>query len=235
MMSALLSLAAAAGLGPKPTPPRRRRRRGCAVPSPSPAPRGGWWRHGCPSGRDDRPGKTRRKGSPSLQAIANVSGGSPSSATNTRNPVARKHPARGVFILDNQPTIVFLTVCTKNRQHWLSQHHVHQALCDVWIEAAAWRVGRYILMPDHLHLFCTPQAEDVSLYTWVGYWKRLLSTLHLQGVGGWHRDCWDTRLRSRESYEEKWEYVRHNPVRKGLCARADDWPFQGTLHVLPWD
>ena len=36
------------------------------------------------------------------------------------------------------------------------------------------------------------------------------------------------------AYEEKWEYVRNNPVRAGLAARAEDWPFQGVIHELMW-
>jgi putative transposase len=48
------------------------------------------------------------------------------------------------------------------------------------------------------------------------------------------RDCWDRQLRTGESYAQKWEYVRNNPVRKGLVAAADDWPYQGELNVLVW-
>src|SRR3989338_2229887 len=40
---------------------------------------------------------------------------------------SRKHPARGVYISSAQPTIVFLTVCAKNRQPWLAQGRVHEA------------------------------------------------------------------------------------------------------------
>ena len=50
----------------------------------------------------------------------------------------------------------------------------------------------------------------------------------------WQRDCWDRQLRTGESYTQKWEYVRNNPVRKGLVACADDWPYQGELNVLEW-
>ena len=46
--------------------------------------------------------------------------------------------------------------------------------------------------------------------------------------------CWDTQLRTGESYAQKWEYVRNNPVRKGLCQVPEDWPYQGELNVLAW-
>jgi putative transposase len=45
---------------------------------------------------------------------------------------------------------------------------------------------------------------------------------------------WDTRLRRSESYTEKWNYIRENPLRKGLAARPEDWPYQGMFNVLPW-
>ncbi len=47
-------------------------------------------------------------------------------------------------------------------------------------------------------------------------------------------DHWDTRLRSGESDDAKWEYVRNNPIRAGLVADAGDWPFQGELNELRW-
>jgi hypothetical protein len=42
----------------------------------------------------------------------------------------------------------------------------------------------------------------------------------------------DHILRSDESYSEKWNYVRDNPVRAGLVETADDWPYQGEIVVI---
>jgi len=134
----------------------------------------------------------------------------------------------------HQPTIVFLTVCTKDRKPWLAQDHVHKALRETWTNASAWLVGFYLLMPDHVHLFCGPNDLECSLQVWLSYWKRQFSCLHLQDTGGWQRDGWDTRLRREESYSTKWEYVRQNPVRKGLCVKPEAWPYQGELNVLRW-
>jgi hypothetical protein len=44
------------------------------------------------------------------------------------------------------------------------------------------------------------------------------------------RFCWrrrgffDHRLRREESLRDKADYILHNPVRKGLVARPEDWP-----------
>jgi hypothetical protein len=39
----------------------------------------------------------------------------------------------------------------------------------------------------------------------------------------------DHVLRSDESYLEKWNYVRENPVRAGLAKSAEQWPYQGEI------
>jgi len=50
----------------------------------------------------------------------------------------------------------------------------------------------------------------------------------------WQRNFWDTQLRSRDHYDEKWSYVRLNPVRKGLAGAPEDWPYQGEVFSLAW-
>ena len=39
----------------------------------------------------------------------------------------------------------------------------------------------------------------------------------------------DHVLRSNESYSQKWNYVRENPVRSGLVKSVADWPYQGEI------
>ncbi len=85
--------------------------------------------------------------------------------------IGRRRPASGVFISLGQPTIVFLTVVTKDRVRWLANDEVHQALCEAWKAADAWMVGGYILMPDHLHLFAAPVKLEFTFDAWVRYWK----------------------------------------------------------------
>lgn len=45
----------------------------------------------------------------------------------------------------------------------------------------------------------------------------------------WQEGFFDHLLRTAESYSEKWEYVRMNPVRAGLCEEPEDWRFQGEI------
>ncbi|MBI2510478.1 MAG: transposase [Opitutae bacterium] len=134
---------------------------------------------------------------------------------------------------DTRSNLVFLTVCTKARRPLLANARLHEILRTEWQAAGNWRVGRYVVMPDHVHLFCSPGTLPASgLRAWVGYWKRLVT--QASGEEIWQKNFWDTQLRRHESYGAKWEYVRQNPVRAGLASRAEGWPYQGELNTLYW-
>jgi putative transposase len=148
--------------------------------------------------------------------------------------VGRKNPSPGVHVYLDRPTIAFLTVHTWHREPWLANKVAHSALLESWREATAWIVGEYILMPDHLHLFCAPQSLDFTIEQWIKYWKSLFRKKHGQAEWNWQSLGWHHRLREDEDYAAKWAYVRANPIRKGLVARTEDWPYWGRLHVLPW-
>jgi putative transposase len=148
--------------------------------------------------------------------------------------IGRKHLARGVHIYTGQPTIVFLTVCTANRKSWLADGAVHASLRTAWQSAQAWLVGYYVLMPDHLHLFCAPHEVGCAVERWVTFWKRAFRRLHQDPDARWQAQAFHHRLRREENYTEKWQYVRENPLRRGLVKNADDWPYQGMMNTLRW-
>jgi REP element-mobilizing transposase RayT len=105
-------------------------------------------------------------------------------------------------------------------------------------EVYGWIVGRYVVMPDHVHFFAAPCREETrNLSAFVGSWKRWtkrgILALGLEGFE-WQAEFFDHLLRSSESYESKWEYVRANPVRAGLVQDPEEWPFAGEVNVLEW-
>jgi putative transposase len=132
------------------------------------------------------------------------------------------------------PIIVFLTVCTKNRAGWLATDPSHALLRTVWTESAAWLVGRYVIMPDHIHLFAAPGLPELPLDNWIRYWKSQFSKRCGDPAQRWQTGHWDRQLRHGESCQEKWEYIVNNPVRKGLVVRSEDWPHQGEIFELFW-
>ena len=143
-------------------------------------------------------------------------------------------PARETL---NRPIIIFVTVCSHKRKPVLCFQDTYELILGSWTKAGAWFVGRYLVMPDHIHLFCAPARVDYpELRKWVQYWKALASSSwpRKRERPVWQASFWDTQLRSGESYDLKWEYVRQNPVRKGLVHSPEEWPYQGELNKLKW-
>jgi len=129
-----------------------------------------------------------------------------------------------------------VTVCTKDRRPALANPYMHTALLKSWQAADHWLVGRYVVMPDHLHLFCAPGTATIEpLVKWVRYWKSFATKSASFSSGDlWQRDFWDTQLRQGDSYAAKWKYVADNPVRAGLTSSAELWPYQGEVNILRW-
>jgi len=196
------------------------------------------------SAESDHEDRTREGEAPAepLQTQTRKTGITQSSMNGALSPVqaareypVRKRPAHGIMVPKDDPVLVYLTVCTKDREKWLAQPPVHEALCKVWQRAQAWRVGRYVIMPDHLHLFAAWIDGSIELDGWVQYWKSQFSKCMPQYSGRWQSGHWDTRIRGVKSYESKWEYVRDNPVRHGLVATYQEWPYQGEMYLLDWN
>src|ERR1700730_13242739 len=103
-----------------------------------------------------------------------------------REHAGREHPAEGVYIFRGQATIVFATVCSHKRQLQLATSEVHDALIRAWREADAWIIGSYLIMPDHIHLFCSPKNEDYTIERWITFWKRR-ACRHLNRAGEFFR------------------------------------------------
>jgi putative transposase len=146
----------------------------------------------------------------------------------------RQNPSTGVLIQFGRSNTVLLTVATEKPARWLANEIAHQLLHQTWSEATAWLVGDYLLMPDHLHLFCAPRDLHFTIEEWIGYWKRQFSRKHGNEDWKFQSRGWHHRLRDGENYSEKWTYVQENPVRKGLIKRIEDWPFKGRVFDLIW-
>ena len=133
------------------------------------------------------------------------------------------------------PPVYFVTLCTKDRRRALANGTVPSVLIDYGRGGlpGGSALGRYVIMPDHIHLFVAC-ADDFDLGVWVRGLKRVVAAAVSGGRGGlWQRGFFDHLIRNSESYSEKWDYVLENSVRAGLVSSADKWPFQG--EIVPID
>jgi REP element-mobilizing transposase RayT len=135
--------------------------------------------------------------------------------------------------------VYFITICTEGRRQFLSNAMPAEILVSALRDSPlihGWAVGRYVVMPDHVHFFASPGFGAKSLSAFIRDWKKWTSRkLHDAGIVSpivWQPEFFDHVLRSADSYEGKWHYVRENPVRAGLVASADEWPFSGECAQL---
>src|SRR6266481_9559656 len=95
-----------------------------------------------------------------------------------------KLPPRLARIYGNNP-LSFVTFCSHQRRKFLASNSANAAFLEFATSAYAVHniaVGRYVIMPDHLHLFvCGP--DDFELGRWIGMLKQALARQTAQSKG----------------------------------------------------
>jgi putative transposase len=149
-------------------------------------------------------------------------------------------PPRRLELVYAHDPLYFITCCTYRRRALLANHPVHAAFLEFGqrgLRDLGVAVGRYVILPDHLHFFVAIPAH-VTLGSWVGTLKRVVGKSVQRNDSRdpiWQRGFFDHVLRSAESYSQKWNYVRENPVRARLVENADAWPYAGEIAVIHHD
>jgi putative transposase len=146
-----------------------------------------------------------------------------------------------------QTPLYLVSFNTRARRQILATPTVHIAFIKYSRRATEFGiiVGRYVIMPDHVHLFvCFGSGCTIALSEWIKGMKRQLSSALAESsvrpteIPGqllsslWQPGFHDHLLRSSESYASKWNYVRENPVRAGLVEIAETWPYAGEIATI---
>src|SRR6476620_2001510 len=130
--------------------------------------------------------------------------------------------------------IYFVTACTESRQKPLANVPVHERF--LWFAQqgplhGAW-VGRYVIMPDHIHLFAATDDEKITLSKWMKSFKNSLSkTLRSGGVAAphWQKTFFDQCSVTLNRIQRNGATFGRIPVRAGLVEKAEEWPFMGEV------
>jgi len=136
------------------------------------------------------------------------------------------HPPRiPVWLSYDQAVVYFITFCVQGRRRVLANAQALAALTRIAQRATNWTIIAPVLMPDHVHLLAAPVDRDASVGALSAAVKRAIRR-HLDATWQWQPGCFDRLLRSDESADEKWNYVRDNPVRAGFVKHWSDWPYK---------
>lgn len=171
--------------------------------------------------------------------------------SHTRNLTERKiHRLPADSYADAESKYVF-TLCARHH----GQPFTNPGLAKAVIDSLLWRMDRdgwlpycYCLMPDHLHFLAglplskleiinagARGAPPKGILEQIGRFKSFTTTQIWWRFGGtgalWQKSSYDQVIRWNDSVEAVIDYILNNPVRKGIVARWEDYPYSG--RVLP--
>jgi hypothetical protein len=116
----------------------------------------------------------------------------------------------------------------------MAKPQTHAALQTAWRNCDSWRVGPYLIMPEHLHFFAVPTEFHTDEFTvdfdrWISRWKAHVTHQLRLPYQLWQSGSFHHWIRGFESAEAKREYMLNNPVRAGFVGDPDEWPYRGEL------
>ena len=128
----------------------------------------------------------------------------------------------------------FVTFTTRDRSILDPEEREIVLNCCVHDHGIAWCLYCAVVMPDHVHLIATPYDQ----WTLPRVLRRVkgISSRRInqrRGVRGslWLSESFDRIVRTAENMRVKAEYVCENPVRAGISATADEYPWKWRLWV----
>ena len=118
-------------------------------------------------------------------------------------------------------------------------------------DSTRYRLLAWVVMPNHLHVLFEPMA-GWTVAKIVASWKKFTARKICIAIPGtpisrlaagkapvidprdsgeaphapvWHREYWDRYIRDRRHFDQAVEYIHLNPVKAGLAAAAQSWPW----------
>ena len=153
----------------------------------------------------------------------------------TPYPSRKRLDHRGPLSIGTTDAVYFITIAAAERRTTDLAENADAILSAArhYQSVGKWFLHLFLIMPDHIHLLVhvptvtvgrgVPDAPQPprGLAKTIGDFKSFLSKKH--GIG-FQANFFDTRIRDREHFAEKWNYICQNPVAKGLVPAAREWP-----------
>ena len=96
-----------------------------------------------------------------------------------------------------------------------------------------YRLTAWVIMPNHLHFLATP-LEHVELsqiaHSLKSYTAHEANKLLNRRGQFWQHEPFDRYIRNHKHFVSVIRYIEDNPVKAGLCAKPQDWPFSSAFH-----
>jgi putative transposase len=92
-----------------------------------------------------------------------------------------------------------------------------------------YKLHAFVVMPDHIHLLLTPQGITIERAMGLikgGFSHRIGSKLPV-----WQRGFTDHRIRGRNDFKVRRNYIHQNPVRAGIVELLDSYPYSSAYRI----
>ena len=120
----------------------------------------------------------------------------------------------------------FITICTKDREKFLSEISPEDArvtllpygkIVESYLLNAP-EIMKYVIMPDHIHLIILLDGQQIPYGKQVAKIIRSIKTLTTKtiGISIFQRSYYDHIIRNRQDFEHVWQYIDHNPHKWAL-------------------
>jgi len=116
----------------------------------------------------------------------------------------------------------------ENSPHWLTEPGIADLVCAAMhhMDNQVYTLDAYCVMPNHVHLVCTPLAKDETVYplskilhSLKGYTARKANLVLGRHGDFWQHESYDHVVRNSAELARIVEYVRMNPIRAGLPTK----------------
>jgi len=157
----------------------------------------------------------------------------PSSAVKTMNPSNRRkyEYRRNLPHYQKSDRAHFITFVT--REKWILPPNARDIVLQSCLHFDSVKLELYVavVMPEHVHLIFTPLRNESGEEFGLAEILNSTNGFSAHAINGqlgrkgsvWLDESFDHVLRSEENLEAKIEYVRQNPVRRGLVNEPDSY------------
>ena len=105
-----------------------------------------------------------------------------------------------------------------------------------FFHGARYQLMAWCVMPNHVHALIAP-LEPWTVGKIMHSWKRHTARqanrlLHRTGGAFWALDYYDRFIRDEPHFLRAVDYIHQNPVKAGLCSKAEDWRWSSARRAV---
>ena len=95
-------------------------------------------------------------------------------------------------------------------------------------DGVRYQLSAWVVMPNHVHVLAELKPDRLLpevLHSWKSFTSKEANKILGRRGQFWQEEYFDRYIRNTRHYECAIRYIHENPVKAGLVARPEDWPY----------